>query len=95
MSYKLSKKADKDFEDIYEYSYENFGEQQADKYTDSLEECFLLLSETPTIGRNIDNIKKGLFRHEHQEHSIFYKIKKQYIFIVRILHVRMQTKNHL
>ncbi|VAW85858.1 hypothetical protein MNBD_GAMMA16-1839 [hydrothermal vent metagenome] len=45
MVYKLSKKADEDFKNIYKYTYENHGEHQADKYTQSLEDCFLLISE--------------------------------------------------
>ncbi len=99
MGYKLSQKSEKDFEDIYEYTHKNFGEKQADKYTDSLEECFSLLSETPTLGRHIDDIKKGFLRHEHQEHVIFYQIKlfskNKDIFIVRILHGSMKPKRHL
>ncbi len=40
MSYKLSKKADADFKKIYKYTYKNYGERQANKYTDSLENFF-------------------------------------------------------
>jgi len=95
MKYKLSKRADKDFKGIYKYTYTKFGEQQADKYTNSLEKCFLLLSEIPTIGRNVDYIKKGVLRHEHQEHTIFYRERKQDIFVVRILHEDMEPIRHL
>jgi toxin ParE1/3/4 len=95
MNYKLSKKADKDFEDIYRYTYIEFGEHQADKYTDSLEACFLTICDNPKIGRNADYISKGLYQHEHKEHIIFYKIRKQGIFIVRLLHKSMKINNHL
>jgi len=86
MSYKLSKKADADFKKIYKYTYINYGEHQADKYTDSLENCFLLIFNNQNIGRTANDISKNLFRHEHQEHIIFYRIKSNYIFIVRIRH---------
>ena len=95
MIYSLSKKADKDFEGIYRYTYKEFGEQQADKYTDSLEACFLLLCDNPTIGRNVDIISKGLYQHEHQEHTIFYRIRKNEIFIVRLLHNSMDISKQL
>ncbi len=95
MKYKLSKRADKDFKGIYKYTYKKFGEQQADKYTDSLEQCFSLLSEMPTIGRNVDYIKKGVLRHEHQKHTIFYRARKQDIFVVRILHEDMDPIKNL
>ena len=77
MSYKLSKKADDDFKKIYKYTYKIHGERQADKYTVSLEDCFLLIFENPNIGRSVNDISKGLLRHEHQEHIIFYRIRNQ------------------
>jgi len=86
MRYKLSKKADDDFKKIYKYTYINHGERQADKYTESLEDCFLLIFENQNIGRSVNDISKGLLRHEHQEHIIFYRIKTSHIFIVRIRH---------
>ena len=94
MGYKLSVKADNDFKAIYKYTYMNFGEHQADVYTDSLDSCFLLLSENSSIGRAANYIKKGLFRHEHQEHIIFYRKRKQDIFIVRILHNSVDVSEH-
>lgn len=95
MTYRLSKKADQDFAGIYRYTYKEFGEHQADKYTDSLEACFLLLCDSPRIGRKVDYISTGLYQHEHQEHLIFYRIRKQEIFIVRLLHKSMDVIKHL
>ncbi|VAW42610.1 hypothetical protein MNBD_GAMMA01-1385 [hydrothermal vent metagenome] len=88
MSYKLSKRAEADFRKIYKYTYREFGEEKADKYTDSLEECFLLISENSRMGRSAGNLSKDLFRHEHQEHIIFYRRKSDYVFIVRMRHKR-------
>ena len=86
MSYRLSVKADNDFKAIYKYTYINFSERLADKYTESFEGCSSLLSKNPSIGRVASHIKQGLCRHEHQEHLIFYKKRKSDIFIVRIPH---------
>ena len=58
--YKLSNKAVEDFEQIYEYTYLNFGENRADIYTNDMEKCLLLLSNSPQIGRSSDKIKKGV-----------------------------------
>ncbi|MCV5638029.1 type II toxin-antitoxin system RelE/ParE family toxin, partial [Vibrio parahaemolyticus] len=50
--YKLSQKAADDFGDIYEYTFLNFGAEQADNYTDEMEQCLQTLSEAPFIGRD-------------------------------------------
>jgi len=94
MSYKLSKKADSDFKNIYKYTYKKFGERQADKYTESLEDCFLLISDNQNMGRTANNVSKGLFQHEHQKHIVFYRIKKHHIFIVRIRHNSEDMKQY-
>jgi toxin ParE1/3/4 len=52
--YELSEAADRDLNDIYIYSYREFGEAKADAYLTSLEECFERLAEFPDIGRPID-----------------------------------------
>jgi len=95
MSYKLSRKAEKDFADVYRYTFHEFGELQADKYTDSLETTFQLISDNPQIGRSADEISKGLRRHEHREHIIFYRIRQSEIFIVRLLHESMDITKYL
>lgn len=93
--YKLSNKSIEDFEHIYEYTYLNFGENKADTYTNDIEKCLLLLSHSPQIGRSLDNIKKGIYRHDHENHSIFYRIESNFIFIIRILHQQMNPVLHL
>lgn len=93
--YKLSKKAAEDFGNIYDYTFLNFGEDQADKYTDELESVLKNISEAPFIGRDCDDLKAGIRRHEYQKHSIFYRIREMDVFIVRILHQQMNPMLHL
>ena len=93
--YKLSNKAAEDFEQIYEYTYLNFGENKADLYTNEMDKCLLLLSNSPQIGRSLDKIKKGVYRHDHEYHAIFYVIESSGIFILRILHQQMNPMQHL
>ena len=45
--YKLSNKAADDFGGIYEYTYLNFGEEQAEIYVEEMEACLLTLSGEP------------------------------------------------
>jgi toxin ParE1/3/4 len=47
-----------------------------------------------TIGRIADEVRRGLRRHEHQKHVIFYREDRKGIVIVRILHQRMLPERH-
>ncbi|MBM7344907.1 type II toxin-antitoxin system RelE/ParE family toxin [Pantoea coffeiphila] len=92
--YKLTQRAAEDFTDIYDYTWLNFGESQADSYTETLEAFFHTLASMPEMGRDypaVPNIK----RIEFQQHSIFYAIRDSDILIVRILHQQMNHISHL
>jgi toxin ParE1/3/4 len=93
--YELSKKADEDLTVIYIFSFQHFGEQRADAYLLSLAECFSLLAENPQLGRKIDHVRKDYFQHEHASHTVFYKTKKNGIRVMRVLHQRMESIDHL
>lgn len=93
--YKFSKAAERDIKNILDYSYCTFGEKVAEKYFIDLKKCLQILSDNPYIGINSDSLRKGYFRHPHQSHVIFYKLKTNGIYIVRILHKSMDIKRHL
>ncbi|MDF1580154.1 MAG: type II toxin-antitoxin system RelE/ParE family toxin [Desulfuromonadales bacterium] len=92
--YKLSKLAAEDFAAIYEYTLLNFGARQADAYTDDLESVFRLLSSSPLMGHECQEIADGVRRHDHQRHAIFYRRRESRIFIIRILHQQMEPMRH-
>lgn len=93
--YELSEKADEDLTEIYLFSYHQFGETQADAYLQSLEECFALLADQPRLGRKIDHVRRGYLRHEHREHSIFYKRRSNGILVMRVLYKGRDVPRHL
>jgi len=94
--YILSGKADEDLAGIYRFSYERFGEAQADAYLTALEECFMALAKNPALGRSADIIRKNYFRYEHISHSIFYTRKNaSAIMIMRVLHNSMDAPRHV
>ena len=95
MSYRLTPNAQADIEGIYRYSYENFGERQADIYYQGLEECFELLSENPRMGREFNEIVQGLRRHEHERHVVYYEIEDMDVLILRILGANQDPARHL
>lgn len=93
--FELTEAADRDLTDIYLYSYRQFGEQQADAYLISLEDCFSRLADMPGLGRAIDHVRSGYFRFEHERHVVFYVRMAGGIRIVRVLHERMEPDRHL
>ncbi|WP_312421486.1 type II toxin-antitoxin system RelE/ParE family toxin [Epilithonimonas sp.] len=84
--YILSEIADKDLEDIFNYTFNEFGFDQAEKYLLEIEEIFQNLILNPQIGKKRDEIKQGLYSFPKDNHIIFYRILVSHIRIVRVLH---------
>ncbi len=93
--YRLLPKAEADFYDIYAYTHENFGEDQAEKYTSGLLDAFTLITEHPHIGRDIGHVRTGYFRYECDAHTIYYQQDAAGISIVRILGGKQDPLRHL
>lgn len=84
--YVLSEIADKDLEDIFDYTENKFGFEQAEKYFLEIEEIFQNLIIDPQSGKNRKEIKQGLYSFPKDNHIIFYRILDNHIKIVRVLH---------
>ena len=84
--YILSKIADQDLEAIFDYTMEEFGFDQAEKYLLEIEGIFQNLIINPQIGKKRDEIKQGLYSFPKDNHIIFYRILDNHIRIVRVLH---------
>ncbi len=84
--YVLSLEADDDIEEIFEYTKVKYGINQAISYVSGFEVLFSQLVETPVIGKQRNEIKKGLYSFPKREHTIFYRILANKIRIIRVLH---------
>lgn len=84
--YELSLASDFDLENIFDYTEQEFGFNQAVKYLTDLETIFNSLIKNPEIGRKRNEIKKDLYNIPEQQHIVFYRILKNKIRIVRVLH---------
>lgn len=93
--YRFSKLARLDLIDIADYTVDTWGQEQALRYLDSLEDCFDRIVQAPHIGRPCDLVRPGYRRMEHGRHVIFYRADGDGIFISRILHQRMLPSKHL
>ncbi|WP_312901205.1 type II toxin-antitoxin system RelE/ParE family toxin [Chryseobacterium taichungense] len=94
--YFLTNKAVEDISKIYEYTYEFWSENQADKYYEELINFFQLLSENPYIGKNYTEISIDIYGFPANKHIIFYRIlNATAIEIERILGAEMDLKNRI
>ncbi len=94
--YFLSNKAVDDLSKIWDYTYEVWSENQADKYYYELLQDCQELSENQNLGRNYIEIDIGIYGYKSGQHIIFYrKLNELEIEIVRFLHSRMDLKNRI
>lgn len=82
-------RAEEDLTEIWRYSFETWGEAQADRYYDALVQGIDLLAKNPDIGTTCDDIRAGYRRFKIERHVIFYKVTSEILTIVRVLHERM------
>jgi toxin ParE1/3/4 len=85
-TYRLSGDADRDLEDIFGYDTREFGIDQAVDYVSGFEGVFVSLAANPELGRKRDEIRKDLRSFVKGSHTIFYRVMKNHVRIVRILH---------
>jgi len=95
MKLKLSQKTLYDLEAIYSYGEQKFGSKQSYEYLKSINEHFKIILENPNIGRHRNEIKIGLHSLPHRSHIIFYRIFKESIRIVSVLHGSRDYVNFL
>ena len=94
--YFLTNKAVEDLSKIYEYTFEFWSENQADKYYEELINLCQLLAKNPMIGRIYTEIYPDLYGFLAHKHIIFYRIlTKDEIEITRILGAEMDLKNRI
>jgi toxin ParE1/3/4 len=94
--YRLTNKAVEDLNDIWGYTYDNWSEEQADKYYYLLLDFCQNIADKPELGKNYKGISPDLFGLLINRHIIFYrKITANLTEITRILHSRMDLKNRI
>ena len=91
--YRLSNVAKEDLIRIHHYGVEKFGIDQADKYYDSLFECFELIAERPYSFEAVPYIKVGYRRCVCGADSIYYRINSNTVEIMAI--IGMQDVNNI
>lgn len=92
----LRQEAIDDLNAIWDYTFEQWSENQADKYYATLKFACEKIGENPNIGKEYTEIRKNLLGLKSGKHIIFYHlISEDEIEVIRILHERMDLKNRL
>lgn len=83
--YRLSEEAEQDLREMYEFGYWEFGELQADKFYNKLFDRIELITDTPLLGKEVNDIYPELRRFEFTPYVVFYQVKAYGIYVLRLL----------
>ncbi len=91
--FQLLNRAVDDLTEIWNYTFDEWSERQADKYYKTLIDTCSELARNPRLGKSYQTISSGLVGFKSGEHIIFYLIlAEKEIEVVRILNGSMDLK---
>lgn len=92
--YVLSPRAQRDVEDIWNYTAQRWSVDQAETYVRALQQALHRLSEEPSRARSCEDIRAGYFKYLVGSHVIFFRTNAGKIDVSRILHEQMDFGRH-
>ncbi len=93
-AYSIRALARDDLEEIWIFTFEEWGLEQADKYLNSLFSRFEWLSRNPYTGKDREDIKNGYFCFPEGMHLVFFTMTEYGIDIIGIPHQNMDVIRH-
>ena len=95
--YKIYKsaKAEDDLTNIWVYTLDKCGLDQADQYIDELADTLKFLASNPLICAERSEFVPPVRLHHHGRHLIIYTVEHDHIFIIRVLHDRVDLARHI
>jgi toxin ParE1/3/4 len=94
-NYRIKAKAQKDLDEIFLYTRKNYGLDKAEIYVQNILNTFKILGDEPAMAPLDDELSKDLRKFPIQKHIVFYRIRKNYIDIIRVLHQKMDIKSKI
>ncbi len=89
-------KAIDDLNNIWNYTFEKWSENQADKYYNDIMRACGMIKDNFEIGKKYDHINTNLLGFKIGKHIVFYHIvSDEIVEVIRILHERMDLKNRI
>jgi toxin ParE1/3/4 len=94
-SYILSPRAQKDIDDIWDYTVAHWNLKQAEIYIRQIQQAIETVAAEPKIARSCNDIRRGYWKYPAGSHVLFFRLTPDGIDVVRILHHRMDFERHL
>ena len=91
----VSERAEADLREIWRWSYDQFGEDQADRYLDQLDEGLQKCGAEPEGGKQRDTLRAGYWSKLVRKHVVFYTFTDDEVLVQRVLHGSMDPGRHL
>jgi toxin ParE1/3/4 len=88
-------RAQRDIEEIWNYSFNRFGAEHAEAYIRDLQRAAQAVAEDPRRGRVCDDIRAGYRRFSVGSHVLFFRAAEERVIVIRIPHQRMDFERHL
>ena len=95
MKVRFTTQADSDIIECYLYGILNFGQDQADRYEQSLRQAFDIIAANPRIASERHEYEPPLRIHHHAKHYIVYLIEQDHILVLRVLRDEVDLTRHL
>jgi toxin ParE1/3/4 len=90
----FSPAAEIDLANIWDYSADNWGPDQADRYTDEIRDACKALVIGHKQGKTVD-VRPGYMKLPTGSHVVYFRDYSDQIHVMRILHSRMDVALHL
>lgn len=91
----VTPRAELDLVEIWLYTCETWGVEQADGYLDRLEAGMNHLATHPSLGVDYSHLLPGYRKLRLEHHDVFYRVLESEISVVRILHEEMDAPRGL
>ncbi|RAU17294.1 type II toxin-antitoxin system RelE/ParE family toxin [Nitrincola tibetensis] len=95
LSLSITPKAESDLTDIWLYTCNEWGVDQADHYLDQLELGMKQLMSYPLLGVDYTHVLASYRRLQIEHHSVFYRVLESEVLVVRVLHEEMDAPKRL
>jgi len=93
--YRLTEAADSHLQEIWRYTRDRWGAEQANAYLSSIEAALNAAIKRPTLLRPRPDLGGGLVARKAQSHVAYGFVEDEMLVVIAVLHGRMDPKRRL
>jgi len=93
--FRLTPDAQSDLIEIRQYTLQQWGTAQSQKYLSELRKTICLLAETPSLGKSRPEVGLNVLSFPYASHLIYYVVHEQQLVVFAVLHKRMVPLSHV